>query len=665
MRDNKSAVKDKTKSNVKKKEQTAAKNKEKSNKTISKKTLITKSSKAKDSKKSGVTTSTKTKSKSNAEDKTRIKKVAKKKTVSETKTKSRAKANSIAKPIVDVKKRVKTLADTVRKKGELKIYPIGGLKEIGKNMTVLEYEDQLLIIDCGMSFPEDDMYGIDVVIPDFSFVEKNAKKVMGLIVTHGHEDHIGGIPYLLKKISVPIYGTAITIGLIENKLKEHGIKGDTHVFNAGDSFKLGNFNIETVHTTHSVADAVCFYITTPAASLFHTGDFKIDYTPIDGKPISLEKYAEIGARGVDVMLSDSTNATRQGFTRSEKYVGETLDGIFRNAKGRIIIATFSSNVNRIQKIIDLTAKYGRHFSVSGKSMEKVVTLAQELGYLNIPSGSYVELNMDHSEADNKMVILTTGSQGEPMSALARMANDEHKNVKLKRRDTVILSSTPVPGNEKSVSNVVNKLYEKEVDVIYNEVLDIHVSGHACQEELKLIHTLIKPKFFMPVHGETRHLVMHAELAESLGMKNSRIFILSNGDQLSVSKKKAEVFRNVVSADDIMVDGLGIGDVGNAVLKERKLLSISGLVVVAATIDSERRVLMSGPEIRSQGFVYIKENEGLIREAKDLAETVIIAGLEGRESTIQEIQDTVKTEIRRFISKRTKRDPIIMPLFMEI
>lgn len=548
--------------------------------------------------------------------------------------------------------------------GNLKIYPIGGLNEIGKNMTVIEYSDRFLIIDCGMSFPEDDMYGIDIVIPDFSFVEKNAKKVVGLIVTHGHEDHIGGIPYILKKINIPVYGTPITIGLIENKLKEHGIKGDMHVFNAGDTFKLGEFTVEAIHTTHSVADAVCFYITTPAATLFHTGDFKIDYTPIDGKPIDLQKYARIGERGVDIMLSDSTNSTRAGFTRSEQYVGQTLDGIFRNAKGRIIIATFSSNVNRIQKIIELTSKYGRHFAVSGKSMEKVVAISQELGYLKIPSGAYVDLKMAE-EFDKKMVIITTGSQGEPMSALARMANDEHRNVKLRKGDTVILSSTPVPGNEKSVSNVVNKLYDKEVDVIYNEILDIHVSGHACQEELKIIHTLIKPKFFMPVHGETRHLAVHAELAQSLGMKKDKIFILANGDELSVSKKSAEMSKHVVGADDVLVDGLGVGDIGNLVLKERKQLSNAGLVVISAALNMKRGIIMSGPSIKTHGFIYVKENADLLAESEKLAKKVIFAKLEEGIMDIHEIQDNVRTELKRFIVKRTQRMPIIMPLFMEI
>lgn len=582
-------------------------------------------------------------------------------------TKKKIGSTAVGKKVKSITNKVTTKqrAKVAKKElGNLKIYPIGGLNEIGKNMTVIEYNDRFLIIDCGMSFPEDDMYGIDIVIPDFSFVEKNAKKVVGLVVTHGHEDHIGGIPYLLKKINIPVYGTPITIGLIENKLKEHGIKGDMHVFNAGDTLKLGEFTVEAIHTTHSVADAVCFYVTTPAATLFHTGDFKIDYTPIDGKPIDLQKYARIGERGVDIMLSDSTNSTRAGFTRSEQYVGQTLDGIFRNAKGRIIIATFSSNVNRIQKIIELTSKYGRHFAVSGKSMEKVVAISQELGYLKIPSGAYVDLKMAE-ESDNKMVIITTGSQGEPMSALARMANDEHRNVKLRKGDTVILSSTPVPGNEKSVSNVVNKLYDKDVDVIYNEILDIHVSGHACQEELKIIHTLIKPKFFMPVHGETRHLAVHAELAQSLGMKKDKIFILANGDELSVSKKSAEMAKHVVAADDILVDGLGVGDIGNSVLKERKQLSNAGLVVISAALNMKRGIIMSGPSIKTHGFIYVKENADLLAESEKLAEKVIFAKLEEGTMDIQEIQDNVRTELKRFIVKRTQRTPIIMPLFMEI
>ena len=501
----------------------------------------------------------------------------------------------------------------------LKVIPIGGLSEIGKNMTLLEYKDQILIIDCGLSFPEDGMYGIDVVIPDFSYVVKNADKIAGMVITHGHEDHIGAIPYLLKQISVPIYGTRLTLGLIENELKEHNL----------------------------------------------TGDFKVDFTPIDGEPIDLLKFAEIGRKGVDLMLADSTNVLRPGHTESEQLVGQTLDGIFRKAENRIIIATFSSNVHRVQKIIELAIKYGRKFAVSGRSMENVVKLAVELGYLEIPAGAFVDLNKTKNIPDKELVIITTGSQGEPMAALSRMANNEHRNVKLKQGDMVIFSSTPVPGNEKTVSSVVNKLYEKGVDVIYNDIADIHVSGHACQEELKLIHSLIKPKFFMPVHGEYRHLIRHAQLAQDLGMKKDHIFILSNGDQLTVDKRKAIKFNEVVSAEDVLVDGLGVGDVGNIVLRDRKLLSESGIIILVAAIDKEANTLVSGPDIVSRGFVYVRENEDLINQARKIAEDVIWESLDNESRDWNGIKNNVRDEVRKFIFKKTKRNPVILPIFMDV
>ncbi len=547
----------------------------------------------------------------------------------------------------------------------LKVIPIGGLNEIGKNMTVLEYKDQILIIDCGLSFPEDEMYGIDVVLPDFSYVVKNASKIVGMVITHGHEDHIGAIPYLLKQINVPIYGTRLTLGLIDNKLKEHGLKGNFHTIKAGQRFKVGNFKIEAIRTTHSIADAICLYIQTPAATLFHTGDFKVDFTPIDGEPIDLSKFAEIGRRGVDLMLADSTNVLRPGHTESERVVAHTLDSIFREAENRIIIATFSSNVHRVQKIIELAVKYGRKFAVSGRSMENVVALAVELGYLDLPAGSYVELSKTKNIPDNELVIITTGSQGEPMAALSRMANNEHRNVKLKPGDMVIFSSTPVPGNEKTVSSVVNKLYEKGVDVIYNDIADIHVSGHACQEELKLIHSLIKPKYFMPVHGEYRHLIRHAILAENLGMKKDHIFILSNGDQLTIDRKKATKFTNVVSAEDVLVDGLGIGDVGNIVLRDRKMLSESGLIILVAAIDKAAGHVVSGPDIVSRGFVYVRENEDLINEARNIANDILWENIENGCKDWNGLKNTVRDELRKFIYKKTKRSPIILPIFMDV
>ena len=554
-----------------------------------------------------------------------------------------------------------------KKAENLKIIPIGGLNEIGKNLTVLEYKDQILIIDCGMSFPEDEMYGIDVVIPHFSYLVKNARKIVGMVFTHGHEDHIGAVPYLLKQINVPLYGTRLTLGLIENKLKEHGLKARFNYIKAGDKFKVGEFKVEAIRTTHSIADAICLYIQTPAATLFHTGDFKVDYTPIDGEPIDLAKFAEIGRRGVDLMLADSTNVLRKGFTSSERLVGQTLDGIFREAKNRIIIATFSSNVHRVQKIVELAAKYGRKVAVSGRSMDNVVNLATELGYLHIPAGTYVELNKTRHIPDNELVIITTGSQGEPMSALSRMANDEHRNVKLKKGDMVILSSTPVPGNEKTVSSVVNRLYEKEVDVIYNDIADIHVSGHACQEELKLIHALIKPKFFMPVHGEHRHLVQHAALAETIGTtKKKNIFILSNGDQLTIDKRNAVKFQNVVSAEDVLVDGLGVGDIGNIVLRDRKLLSESGLLIVVAAIDRSSGEIISGPDIVSRGFVYVRENEDLINDAREIALGALEESLAGGGyKDWNGIKNNVREELRKFIFKKTKRSPIILPIFMDV
>ena len=544
-----------------------------------------------------------------------------------------------------------------------KIIPVGGLDEIGKNMTAFEYDGKILIIDCGMGFPEDEMLGIDVVIPDFTYFVRNSSKILGILITHGHEDHIGGIPYFLRQIRVPIYGPKLALGLIQNKLDEAGLDGDLRTLAAGDKIGIGPFKVEAVRMTHSIADAVAYYVQTPATKIFHTGDFKVDYTPIDDEPIDFGRLAEIGRQGIDLLMADSTNVLRPGYTPSEKVVGETLDGLFREADKRIIIATFSSNVHRVQKIIELADKYGRKFSVSGRSMENVVKLAVELGYLKLPAGSYVELNKTKNIPDNKMVIITTGSQGEPMSALSRMATDEHRNVKLKKGDTVILSSTPVPGNEKTVSRVVNKLYEKEVNVIYNDIADIHVSGHACQEDLKLMHSLIKPKFFMPVHGEHRHLVRHAKLAEELGMRKDRIFILSNGDQLTADHKRAIQFQNVVEADDVMVDGYSIGDVGNIVLKDRKLLSESGLIVIACSIDRSVGMLTAGPEIVTRGFVYVKENEDLIRDAEEIALQSVEHCLASGVSDDHALRSAMRDDMRKFLFRRTKRSPIILPIFL--
>lgn len=552
-----------------------------------------------------------------------------------------------------------------KKEPSLKIIPIGGLNEIGKNMTLLEYNDQILIIDCGMTFPEDEMYGIDIVIPDFSYVIENRDKLVGMVITHGHEDHIGAIPYLLKNVKLPVYGTRLTLGLVENKLKEHQVVGDLRTIKAGDKIQLGDFKIETIRTTHSIADSICLAITTPAGVIFHSGDFKIDYTPIDGEPIDFSRLAEIGKKGVTLMMCDSTNAVRPGFTSSERVVGQTIENIFRTAKTRIIIATFSSNVHRVQKIIESAVKVGRKVAISGRSMENVVALAIELGYLDIPPGTLVDLRMTKNIPDDKLVIITTGSQGEPMSALSRIASGEHKSVKLKKGDMVILSSTPVPGNEKTVSNVVNKLFEKGAEVIYSDIADIHVSGHACQEELKLLHSLIKPKFFMPVHGEYRHLIQHARLAESLGMKSENIFVLDNGDILMVSKNRAHKTEQQVDADAILVDGLGVGDVGNIVLRDRKLLSESGLIIVVAAIDRESHQVVSGPDIISRGFVYVRENEKLIEEARQVAEEAIEKCQKKNIKDWNTMKSKVRDSLGSYIYQTTKRDPIILPIFLEV
>ena len=547
----------------------------------------------------------------------------------------------------------------------LKVIPIGGLNEIGKNMTLLEYDDEIMIIDCGMSFPDDEMLGIDVVIPDFSYLIANRDKIKGLVLTHGHEDHIGAIPYLLRDIKVPVYGTRLTIGLVRNKLEEHNIIGDLKIINAGESFKLGSyFEIEAIRTTHSIADSICMAINTPQGVVFHSGDFKIDYTPVDGDPIDLGKLAEIGDRGVRLMLCDSTNATRPGFTQSERVVGRTLENIFRTAKNRIIIATFSSHVHRVQKIIENAILCGRKVAVSGRSMEKVVKLAIELGYLNIPEGELVDLKMTRDIPDDQLVIITTGSQGEPMSALSRIASGEHKGIKLKPGDMVILSSTPVPGNEKSVSNVVNKLFEAGADVIYSDIAEIHVSGHACQEELKLLHSLLKPQYFMPVHGEFRHLISHARLAEALGEKKENIFVIENGDILNVSEDEAFVEPKKVEADAILVDGLGVGDVGNIVLRDRKHLSESGLIIVVAAIAQEGYVV-SGPDLVSRGFVYVKENEELMEYARQVALNALDKALDSGIRDWNTLKARVRDALSSYIYEVTMRSPIILPIFLEV
>ncbi len=559
-------------------------------------------------------------------------------------------------------------AKNVAKKApsKVRIIPLGGLGEIGKNMTAIEYENEILIVDCGLSFPDDDMFGIDKVIPDFDYLINTEKKIKGLIITHGHEDHIGAIPYLLKEINVPIYGLRFPLGLIESKLSEFGIKGDFHLIEPGKEFRVGkHFNIEPIRITHSIADSVCYSIKTPAGRIFHTGDFKIDYTPVDGNPIDFARLAQIGMEGVLLMMADSTNVVRPGYTQSEMVVGETLEGIFRGTNKRIIIATFSSNVHRIQKIIDIALKCHRKVAVSGRSMVNVVELARELGYIRIPNSKLIDLNKAQNIPDKEMVVITTGSQGEPMSALARMASNDHKSINIRSNDMVILSSTPVPGNELTVANVVNKLVEKGAEVIYSDIAETHVSGHACCEELKLMHSLIRPKYFMPVHGEARHLRTHAQLAQDLGMPKENIFILNNGDCLQIGSRSAEKIESAANADAIFVDGLGVGDVGNIVLRDRRLLSESGLIIVVATIDKNVGMIVSGPDIISRGFVYVRENEDLIDAACERAESIIIDCLSRDMKDWNGIKTAVREGLKKYIYNKTKRSPIILPIFMEV
>jgi len=548
----------------------------------------------------------------------------------------------------------------------VKVIPLGGLNEIGKNMTLIEYKDEILIIDCGLSFPDDEMFGIDMVIPDFEYLVENQKKIRGLVITHGHEDHIGAVPYLLKELNVPVYGTRFPLGLIQNKLNEHGLKAKLHPIQAGQKFRIGsNFEVEALRITHSIADSVCLSINTPAGRIFHTGDFKIDYTPVDGEPIDFARLAQLGSEGVMLMMADSTNATRKGYTTSEKVVGQALEDIFRRSTSRIIIATFSSNVHRLQKIIDLAVLCKRKVAVSGRSMVNAVALAQELGYMRIPANVLVDINKTKNIPDKDLVIITTGSQGEPMSALSRMATSDHKAVNIKKGDMVILSSSPIPGNEKTVFNVINKLVEKGAEVIHSDIAEVHASGHACQEELKLMHSLIKPKYFMPVHGEYRHLKTHSELAQSLGMKENNIFIMENGDELSLTKHETKVRKAVAESEGVMVDGLGVGDVGNIVLRDRRLLSESGLIIIVAAIDKSTNTVVSGPDIISRGFVYVRENEHLIDGACELAADILEECSHKKLHDWNTMKTAVREGVRKYIYQKTERSPVILPVFLEV
>jgi ribonuclease J len=547
-----------------------------------------------------------------------------------------------------------------------KVIPLGGLKEIGKNCTLIECNDEILIIDCGFAFPEYEMFGIDVVIPDFTYLIENMEKIRGLIITHGHEDHIGGIPYLIREVNVPVYASPLAMGIIEHKLGEHGLSCEKHVIKAGETFNVGSFRIEAIQINHSIADSLAYSIKFPGGHIVHTGDFKIDYAPLDGKVIDLNRLSELGSEGVDLMLCDSTNVLRKGYTPSEAVVRKSIDDIFSNTDHRIIIATFSSNVHRIKYFIEASMKNNRRIAVSGRSMENVLALAKELGYLNdIPDSVFIKISDIRSYPDKNLTIITTGSQGEPMSALTRMAYDNHKSVKLKKNDVVVFSSSPIPGNEKVVSQVVNHLYEKEVNVVLASAMDVHVSGHASSEELKLIHTLIRPEFFMPAHGEYRHLVEHSRLAQSLGHPSNHIFILSNGDALEIEGHKAKICREYTSGMDVMVDGYGVGDVGSSVLKDRKTLSQSGLITIAVALDRATGSLMSVPELRTRGFVYVQEHQDIIDEAISIVYNTIGRCTEQNALDEASLSKAIKSDMKTFIYGRIKRTPVIIPIILYV
>ncbi len=539
------------------------------------------------------------------------------------------------------------------------------MEEIGKNMTVFEYGDHIIVVDCGLAFPEDEMLGIDLVIPDVTYLEKNAEKVHGILVTHGHEDHIGALPYVLKRLPVPVYGTELTLGLIENKLVEHELDEpvDLRRIKAGQTIQLGPFKIEFIHTTHSIAGAVALAIDTPVGMVFHTGDFKIDQTPIEGDPINLTRMAELGKKGVLLLISDSTNVERPGYTMSEKTVGETFDNVFRGASGRIIVASFASNIHRVQQIVNSAAKYGRKVALVGRSMLNVVRTAVRLGYLSFPEDTIIDIDRINKLRPEQVVIITTGSQGEPMSALARIASSTHKKVEIMEGDLVIISASPIPGNEKFVYRVINDLFKQGADVIYDSLAETHVSGHAKQEELKLMHRLIKPKFFMPAHGEYRMLKKHARLAMSLGMSEKNIFIMQNGKVLELSRKTATL-NGSVQAGSILVDGLGVGDVGDVVLRDRKILSEDGLIVVVAAVDCKGN-LLAGIEVMSRGFVYVKESEELIEEVRDITRDVLLKNINKKGNNYSAAKNAIKDELNNFLYRRTMRRPMIIPVIVEV
>ena len=552
------------------------------------------------------------------------------------------------------------------KKSNLKIIALGGLDEIGKNITIFEYEDEIVLVDCGLEFPDDDMLGVDIVIPDVTYLVRNKNKIKGLFITHGHEDHIGAIPYVLKQVNMPIYATRLTAKLIEHKLEEHRLLRTTklNIVEQGQIINAGKMSVEFIRSSHSIPDACMLAIHTPAGVVVHTGDFKVDYTPIDGQIIDFARLAELGSKGVLALLADSTNSERKGFTLSEKSIGPVFDSLFEGCKKRIVVATFASNVHRVQQIVNSAVKFGRKIAVSGRSMINMINSARELNYIDAPDNLFIDIDNIKNYTDEQLVIMTTGSQGETMSALTRMANGEHRKVNLTGNDLVIISATPIPGNEKSVSKVINQLMKIGCEVVYSSLADVHVSGHACQEEQKLILSLVKPKYFLPVHGEFRQLMAHRETAIEMGIDKNNVFITSNGRVLEVNENEAK-FTTSVPSGKVMVDGLGVGDVGSVVLRDRQHLSQDGLIVIVMSMDGQTGEFVSGPDVISRGFVYVRESENLMEDVKSFIKEEIDSMVERHIRDWSTIKSTLKDDVRDFIFNKTKRNPMILPIIMEV
>ena len=576
----------------------------------------------------------------------------------------------------NIKKETKTTKRTTKKavakedfrfKGSnLKIIPLGGLHEIGKNITVFEYENDIIVVDCGLAFPEDEMLGVDLVIPDITYLEKNKEKIRGMFITHGHEDHIGAIPYFLKKINVPIYATRLTCGLIRNKLEEHKLLKSTKLIEVkqGETVKAGKFSIEFIRSSHSIPDSVALAIKSPVGTILHTGDFKIDYTPIDGKIMDLGRIAELGNEGVLALMSDSTNSERKGFTMSEKTVGNVFERLFEGCRKRIVVATFASNVHRVQQIVNCAVRYNRKIAVCGRSMINMINTARELDYIKVPDNVFIDIDMIKNYTDDQLVIITTGSQGETMSALTRMAAGEHRKVQITPNDLIIISANPIPGNEKLVSKVIDDLMQIGAEVVYSSLADVHVSGHACQEEQRLMLALVKPKYFLPVHGEYRQLKAHAETAEEMGIDKENIFMLTNGRVLEMNPNEAK-FTTSVQSGRILVDGLGVGDVGNIVLRDRQHLSQDGLIIIVMTMDSSTGEIIAGPDVISRGFVYVRESENLMENVKAVIRNEIEKCERNHITDWSTIKSTLRDNLKDYILQKTKRNPMILPIIMEV